>query len=54
MWEYKITEASLDANHIIMNLGKEGWELVTVLPNSGNMYGRFYFKRKINQEEIKT
>ncbi|WP_425396970.1 DUF4177 domain-containing protein [Aeoliella sp.] len=44
-WEYQVISQSANtiASKPINQLGKEGWELVTVVPNSGNVH--LYFKR---------
>jgi len=57
-WEYKVVvfKEPISDNHIEMldNLGKEGWELVAVVPIGRGGFGemsssRFYFKREINK-----
>jgi hypothetical protein len=47
-YEYKTVFGTV-GDRTLNELGKEGWELVTVEPHENFMLRRFYFKRVIQE-----
>ena len=51
-WEYKKVESYLYPFKKIEELGKEGWELVNVLPINSKHDVGFYFKREVIDDSL--
>lgn len=46
-WEYLVDYMGIDLERLI-NLGKQGWELIAVIPDGNTVAGKnYFFKRRL-------
>lgn len=51
IWEYKIVVLDLDKTARLNEAGREGWELVSVTPDTEENHETAYFKRSISTQQ---
>lgn len=50
-WEYlEVVLGATDAQEKLNNHGLDGWELITVTPESDQLYAVAYFKRELAED----